>query len=194
MQSDEELMHDIKACCLNSRESQKKVYSSFYGYAMSICYRYTNRKEDAVEILNDGFLKVFKGLDQFEPAHADVISCFKGWLGKIMIYTAIDHNRKYYHQKESIVSEESITGIPASYENVLDKLSYDEIIQAVQNLPPAYRTVFNLFVIEGFTHDEIAVALDISAGTSKSNLFKAKRHLQKKLFQYYKPDIVKDAI
>lgn len=194
MKSSQELIQHIKACGLNNRESQKVIYSSFYGYAMSVCCRYTNRHEDAIEILNDGFLKVFKGLKQFKPSYTDVISSFKGWLGKIMIFTAIDHNRKFYKETNVINLESSVIEMPVNNENALDKMSYDEIIQAVQNLSPAYRTVFNLYVIEGFTHEEIAEALDISAGTSKSNLSKAKRNLQKILFRTYKEDRVRNAI
>lgn len=149
MKSSQELIQHIKACGLNNRESQKVIYSSFYGYAMSVCCRYTNRHEDAIEILNDGFLKVFKGLKQFKPSYTDVISSFKGWLGKIMIFTAIDHNRKFYKETNVINLESSVIEMPVNNENALDKMSYDEIIQAVQNLSPAYRTVFNLYVIEG---------------------------------------------
>lgn len=194
MQTAEELISDIRNCALNDRRSQKKMYSSFYGYAMSICCRYTNRQEDAIEILNDGFLKVFKGITDFRPSYDDVINSFKGWLGKIMIYTAIDYNRKYSHQREVVLLDAGVVEMPASCSNALDKLSCDEIIQAVQNLPAAYRTVFNLFVIEGFSHEEIGVLLGISTGTSKSNLFKAKRHLQKILFQNHTAELVKHAI
>lgn len=194
MQSAEELINDINGCCLNNRESQKKIYSSYYGYAMSICCRYTNKHEDAVEILNDGFLKVFKGLTQFKPTYEDIINSFKGWLAKIIVYTAIDYNRKYYKRHDVIALDTTVIDMPASYENALDKISHDEIIRAVQHLPPAYRTVFNLYVIEGFSHEEIADALGISVGTSKSNLFKAKRNLKKILFQNRETDLVKNAI
>ncbi len=94
----EELIQHIEGCSLNNRQSQKKIYCAFYGYAISTCSRYTNRQEDAVEILNDGFLKIFKEIHRFTPAYADVTGSFKGWLSKIMVYTAIDYNRKYHHQ------------------------------------------------------------------------------------------------
>ena len=194
LQTAEELISDIRNCALNDRQSQKKMYSSFYGYAMSICCRYTNRQDDAIEILNDGFLKVFKGIAGFRPAYDDVINSFKGWLKKIMVYTAIDYNRRHCHQRELARLDAGVIEMPASYSDALDKLSCDEIIQAVQNLPVAYRTVFNLFVIEGFSHEEIGALLGISAGTSKSNLFKAKRHLQKILFREHTAELVKNAI
>ncbi|MFZ1312591.1 MAG: sigma factor, partial [Chitinophagaceae bacterium] len=82
--SAEELTYHVEACALNKRESQKILYSSFYGYAMAICDRYVNNQDDALEILNDGFLKIFKEIHHYKPAYKDVISSFKGWLRKIM--------------------------------------------------------------------------------------------------------------
>lgn len=182
--SAEELQDHIRGCTLNERESQKKIYSSFYGYAMSICHRYTNQDEDATEILNDGFLKVFVEIYRFKPAYTDTVSSFKGWLRKIMIYTAIDHFRKNHKHSGAAELNESYLHIPSNNEDVVDKLSYEEILNAIKFLTPGYRTVFNLFVIEGFSHDEIARELGISAGTSKSNLAKARKQLQKILFQH----------
>ncbi len=194
MLTSEELIQHIGGCSLNNRESQKKIFSSFYGYAISICSRYTNRHEDAAEILNDGFLKIFMEIHRFKPAYADVMSSFKGWLGKIMVYTAIDHNRKYHKQELMTFLNGKVVEMPSVYENALDKISHDEIIKAVQNLSPAYRTVFNLFVIDGFSHEEIGKKLGISSGTSKSNLSKAKRHLQKTLFSHQQSVLSKNAV
>ncbi len=188
-----ELIQHIGGCSLNNRESQK-IYQTFYGYAISICSRYTNKHEDAVEILNDGFLKIFKEIHRFTPAYTNVASSFKGWLAKIMIYTAIDYNRRYHRQELMTFLNGKVIDMPSVYESALDKISYQEIIQAVQNLSPGYRTIFNLFVIEGFTHEEIGKKLKISVGTSKSNLSKAKRHLQKNLFHHYTPTIRKNVI
>jgi len=181
--SPEELNVTIKGCVLNNRESQKKIYSSFYSYAMSVCHRYTNHEEDAVEILNDGFLKVFIEMYRFKPAYADTVSSFKGWVRKIMIYTAIDHFRK--NRKHQVITElnETYMHVPVAHEDVIDKISHGEILEAIKQLTPGYRTVLNLFIIEGFTHEEIAKELEISVGTSKSNLAKARRQLQKILFR-----------
>src|SRR5688572_27305025 len=101
--SAEELKLNIQGCVLNDRLSQKKIYTSFYKYAMTICNLYTNSYDDSVEILNDGFLKIFKEIYRYQPAYANVMSSFKGWLRKIMIYTAIDHFRK--NQKHRFVKE-----------------------------------------------------------------------------------------
>ena len=192
--SAEELTYHVGACGRNSRESQKVIYSSFYGYAMAICDRYANKQEDAVEILNDGFLKIFREIHHYEPAYTDVISSFKGWLRKIMVYTAIDHFRK--NQKHQVVGQldNMVFHVPSFSEDAIDKLTYDEIIRSVQELSPGYRTVFNLFVIEGLSHDEIANHLGISTGTSKSNLSKARKQLQKILFKQNQIERTKNAV
>lgn len=192
--SAEELTYHVEACALNSRESQKVLYSSFYGYAMAICDRYVNNQDDALEILNDGFLKIFKEIHHYKPAYKDVISSFKGWLRKIMVYTAIDHFRKY--QKHQLVAslDDVVYHVPSVSDDAINKLSYDEIIRAVQDISPGYRAVFNLFVIEEFSHEEIAGHLGISVGTSKSNLSKARRQLQKILFKQNITSIAKNAV
>jgi RNA polymerase sigma-70 factor (ECF subfamily) len=189
----EELNIQIRGCALNQRESQKKLYNSFYGYAMSICDRYTSREEDASEILNDGFLKIFKEIHHFKPAYTDVVSSFKGWLRKIMVYTAIDHFRKNNKHQNISELDTAIIHLPAESETAVDKISYDEIIRFIQDLSPAYRTVLNLFVVEGFSHEEISKQLGISVGTSKSNLAKARKQLQKILFRQNKILLAKNA-
>ena len=183
MLSADELTYHVGACALNSRESQKIIYNSFYGYAMAICDRYTNNQEDAVEILNDGFLKIFREIHHYKPAYADVVSSFKGWLRKIMVYTAIDHFRKNHKHQMVTDLDNVVYQVPAMSEDAVEKITYEEIIRSIQDLSPAYRTVFNLFVIEGLSHEEIANKLEISVGTSKSNLSKARRQLQKILFK-----------
>ncbi len=179
MLSAEELTYHVEACGRNSRESQKIIYVSFYGYAMAICDRYTKNQDDSVEILNDGFLKIFRDIHNYKPAYSDVISSFKGWLRKIMVYTSIDHFRK--RQKHQVVTQldNMVYEMSSVQEDALEKISYDEIIRGVQLLSPGYRAVFNLFVIEGWNHEQIGEQLGISSGTSKSNLSKARRQLQK---------------
>ena len=194
MLSAEELSTHIEKCAMNNRESQKKIYSSFYGYAMAVCDRYTNSQEDAVEILNDGFLKIFKEIHRYKPAYSDVVSSFKGWLRKIMVYTAIDHFRKNQKHQFTTDLDNGVIQVSSGGENALDKISYEEIIRSIQDLTPGYRTVLNLFIIEGFTHEEISEKLGISIGTSKSNLAKARRQLQKILFQQNQIQLTKNAV
>jgi RNA polymerase sigma-70 factor (ECF subfamily) len=192
--SAEELSLHIERCAVNSRESQKKIYTSFYGYAMAVCDRYTNNQDDAIEILNDGFLKVFKEIYRYKPAYTDVVSSFKGWLRKIMVYTAIDHFRKNHKHQFTTDLDNGVIQVASRTEDALDRISYDEIIRSIQDLTPGYRTVFNLFIIEGFTHEEISDKLGISIGTSKSNLAKARRQLQKILFQQNQIQVTKNAV
>ncbi|HEV7782621.1 MAG TPA: RNA polymerase sigma factor [Chitinophagaceae bacterium] len=194
MLSADELTYHVEGCALNKRESQKILYSSFYGYAMAICDRYTSKQDDAVEILNDGFLKIFREIHHYKPAYADVVSSFKGWLRKIIVYTAIDHFRK--NQKHQIVTQldNVVYQVATVNEDAIDKISYEEIIRSVQDLSPGYRTVFNLFVIDGLSHEEIANQLGISIGTSKSNLSKARRQLQKILFKQNETLVAKNAV
>ena len=189
--SADELTYHLGACAINKRESQKVIYNSFYGYAMAICDRYTNNEEDALEILNDGFLKVFREIHHYSPAYSDVVSSFKGWLRKIMVYTAIDHFRKYHKHKMVTDIDAVIMQVPSGGEDAVDKLSYEEIIRGIQELSPGYRTVLNLFIIEGLSHEEIASQLGISTGTSKSNLSKARRQLQKILFKQNQQEVAK---
>ena len=125
-----------------------------------------------MEIVNDGFMKIFKKLDKYSPGLS-----FKGWLRKVMINSAIDYyrrNEKHYHSLDISHGKYETSG-----ETILDKLSEQDIIEAIQRLPPSYRMVFNLYVIEGYKHEEIANQLNISVGTSKSNLAIARNKLQK---------------
>ena len=161
---------------------------------MVICDRYACKQEDAVEILNDGFLKIFKEIHKYKPAYADVVSSFKGWLRKIMVYTAIDHFRKNHKHQIVAQLDDMIYQVATASEDAIDKLSYEEIIRAVQDLSPGYRAVFNLFVIEGLSHEEVSTHLGVSIGTSKSNLSKARKQLQKILFKQNEILIAKNAI
>ena len=184
MLTPKELIDSIDGCSNNDRGSQKKIYASFYGFAMSICTRYANNKEDATEIINDGFLKVFTQLYQSKTPANELSVSFIGWMKRIIINTAIDHYRR--NKKHEVIEELNYCHDEISFsdEDVLEKLSNDEIIKAVQTLPPGYRLVFNLYVIEGMTHKQISEQLLIAEGTSKSNLSKARILLQKKLLYH----------
>jgi RNA polymerase sigma factor (sigma-70 family) len=162
----------IKGCRKRRRENQKELYKMFYAYGMSITLRYANSRNEATEILNDAFMKVFENIRKFDQHQP-----FKPWLRQIIVNTAINH----YHKNKKVREWERLdeTGFQlAADEQIISGISYDEIVEMVQKLTPAYRTVFNLHVIEGFTHEEISGLLGISEGTSKSNLFKAKRNLR----------------
>ena len=169
-------LSDILAGCLrNHRQSQELLYRQFYGYAMSICLRYTPTREGALEVVNDGFLKVFTRLDQY-----DVSQPFKGWLRRILINASIDHYRQEVrHQHESIEPLEQT--VVSESPNAFSQLAHDDLMGLIQRLSPAYRLVFNLYVMDGFTHEEIAGQLGISVGASKSNLARARENLRQLL-------------
>jgi RNA polymerase sigma factor (sigma-70 family) len=175
------LLDIISGCVKAKRESQEALYKCYYGFAMSISMRYCHTNNDAVEIVNDGFLKIYKAISSFTPAHENTEASFMGWLKKIMIYTAIDHYRK--NVKNLFIEEINNTHfvLADDTESPIDSMAYAEIIKLVQKLSPSYRTVFNLYVIDGFKHEEIANHLNISVGTSKSNLAKARLNIQKML-------------
>ncbi len=162
----------IDACRKGERKHQDSLYKQFYGFALGICLRYARSREEAIEILNDGFYKVLTNLDKYSPGLS-----FKGWLRRIMVNASIDHyrkNEKHYHQVDIsyIKSERLMPEIVSSMDEAV-------IINAIQELPPSYRSVFNLYVIEGYKHSEIAQKLSISEGTSKSNLNMARIKLKK---------------
>ena len=175
----------LAACQRQERVAQRRLYGQFHGFAMGICQRYAHDRDQALEAANDGFLKVFRDICRFDAARhpTDVLGSFRGWLKRIMIHTAIDHyraNERHQHQQEltdATLNQADQGATP------LDTLSYDELLALVQRLSPAYRAVFNLAVIDGFSHEEIADQLGISVGTSKSNLFKARAHLRTMLAQ-----------
>lgn len=162
----------LKGCRKRQRKSQKELYEMFYAYGMSIALRYADSREQSVEILNDAFMKVFENIKKFDTNRP-----FKPWFRRILINTAITHfhkNKRRIELTDYEITENSIS----QDETIISGISYREIVEIIQHLSPAYRTVFNLHVIEGFTHEEIAKTLKISVGTSKSNLAKAKKNLQ----------------
>jgi RNA polymerase sigma factor (sigma-70 family) len=172
--SDKELALLIEGCRNGERHSQNKLYLHFYNYAMTVCYRYASTIEEAKEILNDAFFKIFTKMDRYNPDYA-----FKGWLHRVVVNTAID---KYRSRQNTPITEEIsyAQGVEIETE-VVENLTREEIFKMVQHLPPSYRTVFNLYVVEGYTHAEIADTLGISEGASKSNLAKARMKLKKML-------------
>ena len=188
--SADELTYHVEACALNKRESQKVLYSIFLLVGIPVADSHSIAVERAVQY----FLKIFKEIHHYKPAYSDVVSSFKGWLRKIMVYTAIDHFRKNHKHQMVTQLDNVVYQIVTVSEDAIDKLSYEDIIRAVQELSPGYRTVFNLFVIEGLSHEEIANHLGVSIGTSKSNLSKARKHLQKILFKQNETLIAKNAV
>jgi RNA polymerase sigma factor (sigma-70 family) len=173
----------ILGCIKASRESQKELYKYYFSLAMGICMRYSSNYLEAEEIVNDSFLKVFTQIKKFTPSYQNYNASFVGWMKKIIINTAIDSYRKYNKTYGASLIDDDHLQILDNAEMPIDKMAYNEIIQLVQKLSPTYRTVFNLYVIDGLKHEEIAEQLNISIGTSKSNLAKAKNNIQKMLMK-----------
>lgn len=180
----------IDGCLKEERRAQQRVYELFYGKMMAVCLRYTKNADQAKDILQDGFIKVFRSVDKFNRAGS-----FEGWIRRIMVNTAIDHFRRTKNSYLLLGEERSIEDFGDQDEEdvIADEGSEEfldlkpaDIINAMQKLTPAYRTVFNLYVFEELTHKEIADMLGINIGTSKSNLAKAKHNLKKLLTKEHK--------
>lgn len=173
----------IDGCKKQHRESQELLYKEFYGYGMSICLRYVDNRDEAAEVLNDGYMKAFSNIEKF-----DVNRPLKPWLRQIWVNTAINHYRKQQRTLKFVDIIDSIE--EADIEYTFSNISYGEMLEILKKLPLSYRTVFNLFVIEGYKHEEIATMLNITSGTSKSALFKAKDLLKRYLQSFFKVDYV----
>jgi len=163
------LFEEVK---LGNRRAQKTLYEQYYAYAKNICLHYSSSAEEAVEIMNDGFLSVFNHIELYDNTYS-----FKTWLRKILIHKSIDYFRKYH--KIKVVDPEYSDPVFISRDEYPNLDRIDELIPALRKLSPAYRMVLNLYVLEDFTHDEIAEKLKISPGTSRSNLYRAIENLRK---------------
>jgi RNA polymerase sigma-70 factor (ECF subfamily) len=170
----------IKGCCKNNRNSQRVIYQWLHAYALKISFRYVSNLHEAEELVSESFVKLFKNIQQFNfNIQSDPEALLKGWFKRIIVNTCIDHLRKTQLKLVSYEMSPEKDQQVDQQETGLDKIAYQEIIEAIRLLSPVYRTVFNLFVIEGYSHDEIADQLKISIGASKSNLSKARQNLRK---------------
>ena len=161
----------IAACLNEERWAQKELYEKFFGKMMGVCLRYSNNGEDAKDILNEGFIKVFRYLHRYK-----VGTSLNGWIRRIMINTSIDFYRKSIrHRTEDL---EYAVNTKSTNEDAISNYSAKEILALIQKLPPSYRAVFNLYAIEGYSHRECAQQLGISESTSRSNLVKARTKLK----------------
>jgi RNA polymerase sigma-70 factor (ECF subfamily) len=163
---------DLIAGCINGdRKMQKELYDRFSAKMFGVCLRYAGNTEEAEDILQEGFIKVFKKIGSYRGEGS-----FEGWIRRIFVNTAIEQfRRKTYMQP---ITEREENSVEATYLSVLDNLAEKDIVKLVQQLSPGYRTVFNMYVVEGYTHRQIAESLGISEGTSKSQLSRAKIILQ----------------
>lgn len=158
------------------------MYERYYGYAFKIVFRYIYRYDKAVDVVNDGFVKLFTRFNRFTCEETkDAEKMLMGWIRKIMVNTAIDELRRKNMMPEIGGIPDHVWEEPDMGQSAEQKIFYKELIILIKELPPSYQVVFNMYVIDGFSHQEIADELSIGIGTSKSNLAKARAHLRKKL-------------
>jgi RNA polymerase sigma factor (sigma-70 family) len=165
----------VEGCVKNDRKAQELLYKKFYVAMASLCARYISNQQDAMQVLNDGFLKVFKNIHLYAAAKASLYT----WIRKIMINTAIDFFRKQpaiFTRDLSAMNEEAVVE-----SSVIQKIDADELLQSIKRLPKATQLVFNLYTIDGFNHREISEMLGISEGTSKWHLSEARKQLRQSI-------------
>jgi RNA polymerase sigma-70 factor (ECF subfamily) len=176
--SEEEI---IKGCQNGKQKCQKLVYDQHSKLVMGIALRFAKNENDAYDIFQDSFLKVFLYIQNFK-----FLGSFEGWVRKIAVTTAISWYRKQVADRKNGLEVELVEDYPeVTIEDGID-ISMDELLLLVNELPDGYRMVFNLFAIDGYKHEEIADMLNITEGTSRSQYFKAKHTLQKKIIEKYK--------
>jgi RNA polymerase sigma factor (sigma-70 family) len=166
----------IEGCIKDDAKSQQLMFDLLAPKLFSVCLRYARHRMEAEDILQDSFIKIFNQLEKYSE-----IGNFEGWARKIVVNTALNYCKKMSFSKEDI-------GLPlvdsASFSaNILDTLSEQELFQLITELPDGYRIIFNLFVIEGYDHKEIATLLNIQESSSRSQLTRAKQLLQSKILK-----------
>lgn len=168
----------IKACLHGNSSAERLLLKQNLGFAKLVTSRYAANAEEGEEIVNDGFLKVFQNLGKYQFDQP-----FRAWVRTIMVRTAIDYYRKNLKHHELVPLDDlEVTNIGA---DVISKISTSEILKLIQLLSPAYRMVFTMYVLDGYTHKEIASMLEIKEGTSKSNLQDARKKLQIMIKKFY---------
>ena len=181
MENKEHLKKLISGCLKNNRRAQEELFKLYYGKMLGVCMRYISDRDSAEDVLQDGFIKIFDKLKAFNYEGS-----FEGWMRRIIANTAIDSIRK--SKKNPILTDNDEDFKIGADNTLIDNeeigvigLKAEIAMEAINTLSPAYKAVFNLYVLEEYTHREIAEILGISEGTSKSNLWKAKLNLQKVL-------------
>jgi len=168
----------VKGCRKEKLKYQEMLYRQFYAYGMSVCLRYSYSREEAVEILNDSFLKVFNNLKTFDETKS-----FKAWFRRIIINTSIDYYRK--NKKLIYLENTDYLNLEVFSENDINNLEVQDLLKLLNSLPEVYRLTFNMYEIEGYKHEEIAELLNITASTSRSNLTRAKKMLRQAFEKHY---------
>lgn len=179
--SKEQLLEDlIEGCRKRDRRSQKRLYEKYFGVMMTISMRYCKNWEEAMEVLNTAFLKIFTRIDDYKG-----LGSFEGWMKKTVVNTALDHLKKDHLKYAVEINERDMISTDLFIENeAVSELNVDELMKVIQEIPTMSRTVFNLYVFEGLKHKDISEVLGISEGTCHWHLQNARTILKTKLTRY----------
>ncbi len=173
----EQLKELIEGCINGDRQAQNALYNYLVPKMFGVCLRYSQTREEAEDVLQEGFIKVFEYMHQYRHSGP-----FEAWVRRIMVNTALQKYRSKRHMHAVVSLNDAVIEMPGNDE-IIARLGTKELLRIIQQLPPAYRTIFNLYVFEGLKHREIAELLGISEGTSKSNLSDARAILQKAVYK-----------
>lgn len=169
----------IESCRKGNRRAQKELYETYSRKMMGVCLRYVSDRETARDLLQDGFVKVFTSLDSYSG-----LGSFEGWMRKVFVNNALEYLRKSDVLREATDLDNTAELVQPS-SSIISDMSAAELMQLVQGLPAGFRTVFNLFAIEGYSHKEISEMLEITESTSRSQFTRAKQLLQRKINELY---------
>ena len=172
----------VRRCAGGDIRSQELLYRRYFSFAMSVCIRYARDENEAMEIVNDSYMKVLDKISEYDPARA-----FKSWYGKILVNTAIDNYRKN-HKHNEYLSISAITETEENEPEIEAELSADDILALYSHLPSSCKVTFNLFEIEGYSHEEIGQMLGVTPSTSRANLARAKRMLRELYYRQISSD------
>lgn len=171
----------IRLCLKNDRKAQKSLYDQYSRKMMGVCMRYAGDSEGAKDMLQDGFIRVFSNLSAFQ-----FNGSFEGWMRRIIVNTCLEHLRKNDILQNTEDLDQPHHQIPESEYSVLEEMSAQDLLKIIAELPDGFRIVFNMYVIEGYSHKEIGEALNITESTSRSQLTRAKQLLQKRLEEEFR--------
>ena len=179
----------VEGCKRGDSHAQRCLYDRFAPAMLAVCHRYARKHDDALDMLQEAFIKVFQNISRYDDRGS-----LEGWIRRIVVNTAIDHLRKHKHQLLEQDASEAVH-LSAHTENALDHLELETLLKVVQSLPDGYRMIFNLYAIEGFSHAEIGEQLGITESTSRSQYTRARGLLRKRIEQVYMEEkVYKDVV
>lgn len=170
----------VNDCRKGNRRAQYKMFKHFYSPMFRLCMRYANTTDEAQDMLSEGFLKVFSNLDKYENTGS-----FESWMSRVMVNAALDHRRKYdrIQTYEALDDVQDLMDVGCDVNAAITKMNAEDLVALIQLLPPTTRTVFNLYVFDGFSHAEIAQQLNISEGTSAWHVNAARTRLKNEIIK-----------